>query len=264
MTARDVQVAFVGEVAQAEEACSCAVEVPTPWPEALEVCRRWLAEKVGTVVHGLHLRGAGGAVIGHLYYAFSKDALAAYEIEDGVAVVHCEWIQRRHQGQGYSHLLSEALIRRLEAEGCKGILVLATDDEQHMHYRHYARRGFRMLRQDGTVRLMFYPLGQERIAVEPLRLRIAAGRRYPVEVLVFTGGLCPYEASTSLMAAEVAREFGQRVALKEVEASREALYEYGTAQGVWINGRRLPGGGLPEVAIRLAIREALEDRFPPR
>jgi len=133
MSARDVQVVVLAESVQAEEACACTAEVPTPWPEAREACRTWFAEKVGTIVHGLHLRDTAGNVIGHLYYTSSSRALAAYEIEDGVAVVHCEWIQRRHQGKGYSRILSEALIRRLEAEGCKGILVLATDDEQHMH-----------------------------------------------------------------------------------------------------------------------------------
>jgi hypothetical protein len=46
--------------------------------------------------------------------------------------------------------------------------------------------------------------------------------------------------------------------VKEIPASREALVRYGTVEGVWINGRRLSGGGLPEEAIRLAIGEALE------
>jgi GNAT superfamily N-acetyltransferase len=260
MAADDVQVVFLDEVAQAEEACCCMAEVPTPWPEAVAASRSWLGERMGTLVHGLHLRDAAGKVIGHLYYAFSRQALVPYEIEEGVAVVHCEWIQRQHQGKGYGRLLSEALNRRLEAEGCKGILVLATEDEQHMHYRHYAQRAFRTLRQDGAVRLMYYPLSQDHVAVEPLKGRIPVGRRYPVEVLAFTGGLCPYEATTPLLAVQVAGEFGQRVAVKEIPASREALYEYGTAAGVWINGRRLPGGGLPEEAIRLAILEALEGR----
>jgi hypothetical protein len=107
---------------------------------------------------------------------------------------------------------------------------------------------------------MYYPLAQESIAVEPLRRRIPVGHRYPVEVLVFAGGLCPYEAATSLVATQVAQEFGRRVVLKEIPASREALYEYGIAKGVWVNGRLVPGGGLPEEAIRLAIREALEGR----
>jgi hypothetical protein len=63
---------------------------------------------------------------------------------------------------------------------------------------------------------------------------------------------------TALQALEVAREFGRRVMVKEIPASREALVRYGTVEGVWINGRRLSGGGLPEEAIRLAIGEALE------
>ena len=260
MAPQDVQVAYLTAAAQVEEACSCMTEVPTPWPEALAVCRTWLAEKIGTVVHGLHLRDETGQVIGHLYYVLSGQALVAYEIEDGVAVVHCEWIQRRHQGKGYSRILFQALIQRLKDEGCKGILVLATDDEQHMHHRHYDQRGCIFLRQDGSLRLMYYPLAQASIAVKPLKRRIATGHRYPVEVLVFTGGLCPYEAVTSLQALQVAREFGQRVILKEIPATREALHEYGTVDGVWINGRRVIGGGLPEEAIRLAIAEALEGR----
>jgi hypothetical protein len=258
MTLADVRVTYVSETGQAEEACSCMVEVPAPWPEALEACRSWLAQRVGTVIHGLHLHDADGHVIGHLYYAFSENALVPYEIEEGVAVVHCEWIQRRHQGQGYSRILSEALVRRLEARNAKGILVPATDDEQHMHYRHYARRGFQTLHQEGGRRLMYHPLSQETITLRPLQRKIPVGRQVPVEVIVFTGGLCPYEAATSMLAVQVAAEFRQRVILREIPASRTALRQYGVAQGVWINGRRLAAAGLPEEAIRLAIREALE------
>ncbi|MGD8489801.1 MAG: GNAT family N-acetyltransferase [Anaerolineae bacterium] len=258
MSVHDVQIAFLAEASESEDAYSCMTEVPVPWPDALDVCRAWCADNVGTLIHGLHLRDNTRTVIGHLYYAFSSRALVAYDIEEGVAVVHCEWIQRRHQGKGYSRLLFEALIHRLEAEDCKGILVLATDDDQHMHHRHYARRGFTTLRQDGAVWLMYYPLRQERVKAKPLAHRIPTGRRYPVEVLVFTGGLCPYETVTALQALEVAREFGRRVMVKEIPASREALVRYGTVEGVWINGRRLSGGGLPEEAIRLAIGEALE------
>jgi hypothetical protein len=78
-----------------------------------------------------------------------------------------------------------------------------------------------------------------------------------VEVLVFREDFCPYEVSTSLVALQVAREFGDRVDLKEVAATVENLRTYGTVGGIWINGRRVPGG-VPEEAIRRAIVDALE------
>jgi len=247
----------LSEASQAEQACPCMVEVPVPWPEALWVCRTWIAQNLGTMIEGLHLQNGAENVIGHVYYASSERALVPYRIEDGVAVIYCEWIQRRHQKKGYARLLSEALIRHLDDEGYKGILVIATDDEQHMHHTHFVRRGFRLLRQVGPMRLMYYPLRKESVDVQPLEPRIAPGPRHPTEVIVFTGGLCPYEISTSLSALHVAREFGDRVVVKEVTATIENLHTYGVISGVFINGRRVLPGGAPEEAIRRAIHDEL-------
>jgi predicted GNAT family acetyltransferase len=234
------------------------VEVPTPWPEALQACRAWIAQNLGTLVEGLHLQDSAGNVIGHVYYASSERALIPYQVEDHVGVVYCEWIQRRHQGKGYARLLSEALIRYLDEGGYKGILVAATDDEQCMHYTHFVRRGFRPLQQAGSMRLMYYPLRQESVHVQPLELRITPRRKHPIELIVFTGGFCPYEASTSLSALQVAREFGDRLILKEVAVTVENLRAYGVISGVFINGRRTLPGGASEEAIRQAIHDALE------
>jgi len=253
----ELAVVPLSETGQAEQAYPCMVEVPVPWSEALQVCRAWIARNLGTLIEGLHLQNGAENVIGHVYYASSERALVPYRIEDGVAVVYCEWIQRRHQKKGYARLLSEALIRHLDDEGYKGILVIATDDEQYMHYTHFVRRGFRLLRQAGSMRLMYYPLRQESVDVQPLELRIAPRFRHPTEVMVFTGGLCPYEISTSLSALHVAREFGDRVVVKEVTATVENLHTYGVISGVFINGRRILPGGVPEEAIRLAIHDEL-------
>jgi GNAT superfamily N-acetyltransferase len=234
------------------------MEVPTPWPEALQACRAWIAQGLGTLVEGLHLQDYAGTVIGHVYYGSSERALIPCQVEDGVAVVYCEWIQRRHQGKGYARLLSEALARHLDGEGYKGILVVATDDEQHMSYTHFARRGFRPVRQAGRLRLMYRPLRQESVDVQPLELRIAPRRGHPIEIVVFTGGFCPYEAATGLLTLQVAREFGDRVVLKEIPVTVENVRAYGAAGGVFINGRRTLPGGASEEAIRQAIHDALE------
>jgi predicted GNAT family acetyltransferase len=258
MITSEPRVVRLSEIGQVEQACPCMVEVPAPWPEAVQACRAWIAQNLGTLVEGLHVQDDASNLIGHVYYASSERALIPCQVEDHVAVIYCEWIQRRHQGKGYARLLFEALIRHLDEGGYKGILVAATDDEQYMHYAHFVRRGFRFLRQAGPMRLMYYPLRQESVDVQPLELRITPKRRHPIEVIVFTGGFCPYEASTSLLTLQVAREFGDQVILKEVATTIENLRAYGVVGGVFINGRRTLPGGASEEAIRQAIHDALE------
>jgi hypothetical protein len=104
---------------------------------------------------------------------------------------------------------------------------------------------------------MYLPLHQETISVQPLEQRIAPAHRVPVEVTVFTGGFCPYEVSTGILALQVAREFGRRVILKQVPVTVQNMRAYGTASGVFVNGQRVPAAA-PEEAIRQAILEALE------
>jgi len=256
MVQGEIRVVPLSEAGQAERACPCMTEGPVPWAQALDACRRWMAEHAGRTVDGLHLEDAG-QVVAHVYYTASEEALIPYRVEPGVAVVHCEWVQRRHQGKGYARTLCHSLARHAAAQGYKGILVAATDDEQCMHHRHFECRGYRILAVAGPMHLLYLPLTQATVDVQPLPLRIAPRRSPPVEVIVFTGGFCPFEAATGQLAVDVAREFGRRVALTAVPASRRALDQYGVASGVYVNGTRMPGGE-PEEAIRRAIREALE------
>lgn len=259
MTKEGFRIVPLSAPGQVEQACPCMAEVPTPWPQAVQVCRDWLAEHVGTAVYGLHLLDPAGQVAGHVYYTPAEEALIPYRVEPGVAVVHCEWVQRRHQGQGYSRLLCDSLAGRLAEEGWKGILVAATDDEACMHYRHFACRGLRPLDQPGPMRLMYRPLAQETVDVEAIDLRIQPRRERPVDVLVFRGGFCPYEVSTTLAVLEVAREFGPGVRVREVPFTAETVRALGAAGGVWINGRRFPAAGAPEEEVRRAIGQALEE-----
>jgi predicted GNAT family acetyltransferase len=193
-----------------------------------------------------------------MYYGFSERALIPYEIEAGVAILYCEWVQRRHQGHGYARQLFESLTERLSRQGTKGILVEASSGEEGMPYGHLFRAGFKPIEVVGARRLMYFPLAQQSVTARPLKTRIVAQDRQPVEVLAFSGGFCPCETATSLAALGVAREFGERVILKEVPITVENVRAYGTASGVYVNGRPIPDDGVPEEAIRQAIRQALE------
>jgi len=242
----------------AESAFCCMSEVPTPWPKTLGICRAWASQNLGRYVEGYHIQDRGGTVIGQLYFASSERALVPYEIEDGVAVMYCEWVQRRHQKQGLSRKLFAAFEADMQEQGCKGILVESTDREELMHYHHFLPRGFEIVHEFGHRKLLYLPLSQARIELRPLESRIQPRSGLPVEILILSGYLCPFEASTQVLLTEVAREFGDRVIVRQEPLTPETLERYGVADGIFINGRPKLVGAVSEEVVRQAIIEELE------
>ncbi len=104
---------------------------------------------------------------------------------------------------------------------------------------------------------MYLPLAKPQIKIRPLATRIQPEAKSPVEILILNGYLCPYEASTMVLIRDIAREFEEQVALKEVWLTPETLREYGQAKGVFINGRLSLTGAETEESIRQAIQEAI-------
>lgn len=243
--------------ADAQRAYCCMTEVPTPWPEALGVCRAWIAENLGRGVEGYHLELPGGTIIGHLYYAPSEQALVPYAIEPGVAVLYCEWVQRDHQRQGLGRRLFDRFVADMHAQGRKGILVEATDLEGRMHSRHYLARGFEVVHESGHQKLLYRALHQDRVAVRPLDLSVQPRSGRPLEILIRNGCPCPFEMSTHLLVREVAREFGDQVVVRQEWLTPAAAPNRTAALGIFINGRRKLAGAATEDAVRQAIREEL-------
>jgi len=241
----------------ARQAFPCMCEVPSPWPEALEVCRAWVGQNLGRHIEGYHVHDAGGDVVGQLYYAPSEQALVPYEIEPGVAVIYCEWIQRRRQGRGLGFQLFAAFKEDIRGGGCKGIVVEGTDREEQMFYQHYRARGFKIIHEADDRKLLYLPLSQPQVRVLPLQPRIRSRRGIPVEILVLTGYQCPFETPARLLLLEVAREFGDRVLVRQESLTRDTLQRYGAASGIFINGRPKLAGATSEDAIRQAIMEEL-------
>jgi len=241
--------------AEAQRAFCCMAETPTPWPEALHVCRTWVSQNLGRYVEGYHIQDASGAAVGQLYYAASERALIPYVIEPGVAVLYCEWVQRRRQGQGLGRQLFAAFEADARTQGRKGILVEATEREDQMHYRHYLARGFQVIHEQADRRLLYLPLSQPQVSVRPLEPQIRPRRGAPVEILILAGYLCPFETAGQLLLLDVAAEFGERVLIRQEALTPETLQRYGVAYGVFINGRPKLSGAATEEAIRQAIRE---------
>jgi GNAT superfamily N-acetyltransferase len=241
----------------AQKAYCCMTEVPTPWPQALCMCRDWVTANLGQFVEGYHMQLADGKVVGHLYFAPSERALFPFELESEVTVLYCDWVQRRYQGMGMGKRLFAAFLEDMRQEGCKGVVVEATDSETQMHYRHYLKRGFEILYEKGNRKVLYLPLAQPDIEIRPLATRIKPDAKTPVEILILNGYLCPYEASTMVLIRDISREFGEQVALKEVWLTPETLREYGQAKGVFINGQLSLTGAETEASIRQAIQEAI-------
>src|SRR3990172_9588905 len=147
----------------AQKAFCCMMEVPTPWPEALCQCRDWIARNLGRYVEGYHLALADGGVIGHLYYALSENALFGYDIEPGIGVLYCEWVQRRYQGQGLGAQLYTVFLNEMRQAGVKGLMVEATDLVGQMHYQSYLKRGFQVIGEAGHRKLLYLPLSQAQV-----------------------------------------------------------------------------------------------------
>jgi len=253
----DVLVQRLVQDDDALKAYCCMTEVPTPWPKALCQCRDWVAENLGKHVDGYHLQLEGGDVIGHLYFSLSEQALFSYEVEPGVAVLYCEWIQQRYQKQGLGTRVFEAFLTHLKNENVKGVLVEATDIEGQMHFSHYLTRGFEIIHEVGRHKLLFLPIAKKQVVFHRRCARIQPRSGIPVEILLFRGFLCPYEVSTQIIVREVAREFGDRVSLQEIWLTAEKLDKYGVASGVLINGQQKLAGGETERAVRQAILEEL-------
>lgn len=240
------------------QAYPCATESPTPfWADGLPLSREWFAENLGRHVEGFHLTDEEGHVIGHLYWAPGDQALAPYKIEEGAAYLYCEWVQRSHRGKGGMRLLFREFVDSLRSQGYKGILVDGTEIEGYMHSRHFLRRGFRALREGEGGGLLYYPLGQPSVAVEPIEARIARETEAEVEILVIGSRFCPVGASAVLAVRKVAQEFGERVVVREIPAGREAIARYGVADGIFINGKARFFGPVQESGVRKAIEEEL-------
>lgn len=241
-----------------KRAYPCATESPIPfWADGLPLCREWFAENLGRHIEGFHLIDENGEVIGHIYWAPSDQALAPYEIEDRVAYIYCDWVQHHHRGQGGMHLLFQEFVGFLRSQGYKGILVEGTEFEGYMHYQHFLKRGFQVLRESDGSKLLYYPLSQPSVAVKSITAHVVKETEAEVEILVIGSRFCPVGASAVLAVRKVTQELGERVVVREIPASREAIARYGVADGIFINGKPKFFGPVKEGQVRQAIEEEL-------
>jgi len=239
----------------------CMSETPPSagWAEALPDSREWFRRNLGRHVEGYHLLD-NGKVVGHVYYASSERALVPFRVESGVAFVYCTEMLRDYMRKGYGRMMLDFVKDDLKKQGLKGILVDASDFESYMHHGHFEKQGFKVVREHGPFKLMYFPLNQESVEAEPLGLSYEPSRDR-VEVTLFRMFFCPVGAYMYQMIKRVAESFGDKVRVVEVELTLENVRKYGTSDPL-VNGKLKLLGPASEADVRKAIQEEIDQLKP--
>jgi len=235
----------------------CMSDVPpgVSWAEALPESREWFQTNIGRHVEGYHLLD-DARVVGHIYYETSERALLPYEIEPRVACIYCTEMLRDYMQKGYGRKMFDYAKNDLKKQGFKGILVDATDVKEFMHYEHFLKQGFKVIKEHGPFKLMYFPLSKESINVKPLELNYKPSRD-KVEVTLFNNFFCPVGAYMYHLIKKVAQSFGDKVKIVEIEATLETARRYGTTDTL-INGKIKIFGPASEEDVKKAIQEEID------
>jgi N-acetylglutamate synthase-like GNAT family acetyltransferase len=236
----------------------CMSETPPgmSWAEHLPESRKWFKENLGEHVEGYHILDDEGKVVGHIYYASSEKALVPFETEPKVAFIYCTEMLHDYMRKGYGKIMFDYVKSDLKKQGFKGILVDATDFQEYMHYSHFAKQGFKAIKEHGPFKLMYFPLSKEKVEAKPLELNYKPSKD-KVEVTLFKNFFCPVSAYMHRLIKKVARGFGDKVKVVEIEPTLETVKKYGTTDPL-INGKLKLLGPASEQDVRKALQEEID------
>jgi len=232
-------------------------EVPpgVSWEKALPESREWFKVNLGRHVEGYHLLD-GDKVVGHIYYETSEKALLPYETEPRVVCIYCTEILRDYMHKGYGKMMLDYAKDDLKRQEFKGILVDATNFKEFMHHEHFLKQGFKVIKEHGPFKLMYFPLTKQSISVKPLELNYQPSSD-KVEVTLFKFFFCPVGAHMYHLIKKAAEGFGDKVKIIEIPATLETIRKYGTTDPL-INGKIKIFGPASEDAVKKAIQEELD------
>lgn len=234
----------------------CMNELPAgaSWMEGLPESRKWFKTNLGKHVEGYHLLD-DNKVVGHIYYETSEKALVPYELEPKIACIYCTEMLHDYMHKGHGKLMFDYVKNDLKTQGFKGIIVDATDFKEYMHYEHFLKQGFKVVKENGPFKLMYFPFAKGSIDVKPLELNYTPSRD-KVEITLFNNFFCPVGAYMYHLIKETARSFGGKVRIVEIEATLETVRRCGTTDPL-INGKIKVFGPASEDDVKKAIQEEI-------
>ena len=232
---------------------SC-IPATSSFAEGLPESQAWFRTHLGEQVEGYHLLDRA-RVVGHIYYAMSEEALLPYDIEPQVACIYCTNLLKDYLHKGHGRLMFDHVKTDLTTRAVKGIMVPATELKEWMHYELFLKQGFTQIQAHPPYRVMYFPLTQEHVEVQPLPLTYTPSPD-KVEVTLFRNPFCPVSPFMYNRIKKVAQSFGDRVNLVEIEGTRENLKRYGTLEPL-INGKIKLYGPAAEEDIMKAIEDEI-------
>jgi hypothetical protein len=240
-----------------ESSYCCITEVPpgASWSQGLPESRKWFENNLGKHVEGYHLLD-GNKVVGHIYWETSEKALVPYRIEPKVACIYCTEMLHDYVRKGHGKEMFDYMKDDLKRQGYKGIIVDATNFKEFMHYEHFTKQGFKVIKDHDPFKLMYFPLLKQTVETEPLEPNYKPSRDR-VEVTLFNNFFCPVGAYMYQLFKKVAQGFGDKVKIVEIEATPETMQRYGTTDPL-INGKIKIFGPASEENVRKAIQEEID------
>jgi len=192
------------------------------------------------------------------FIEYSPVEIAPSEIEGkDLMVIHC--IDVREEKQGIGSALLKACLEDSRARGKKGVAVVATIWE-HMPGSFFEKQGFINVTKSGSINIYFKRFVKSE---EPRWLKI----NYKPELIkgklvvdIFYSDWCPAEYGRAETVRVIAREFRNKVILKDYDTNtREEIEKFGIANGIYLNGKLTFWGRPPgEDEVRATFKEELK------
>ena len=169
----------------------------------------------------------------------------------GLYFIPCIWVHGHKEGRGnfQGHGMGRALLAAAEEDaralGAKGMAAWGLWLPFWMKASWFRKRGYRSVARNGIASLLWKPFAAD---AQPPRwfprtakpLELTSGR---VNVTCFVNGWCGAGNLTAERARRVAREFGEKVAFREVDTSEHAtVAEWGLSDALFVDGKQVMTG----------------------
>jgi len=185
-----------------------------------------------------------------------------YPRSDGWIRIGCIDVDKGSRGRGVGRALMNACLA--DCKGSKGLIVAATSWE-HMPKGFFKKFGFVDIDEKANISLMRVMFGneeapkREKEKIDKPKIKLVEGK---LTIDAFDDGECPTLYITRQLIKEEARNFDEKIVIREHDTKDKAVVEeFGDAEGVFIDGEKAFFGypGSLE-GIRSILRRKLEDR----
>jgi len=158
-----------------------------------------------------------------------------YPRRDGWIRIGCIDVDKECRRRGVGRALMNACLA--DCRGSKGVIVAATIWE-HMPKGFFEKFGFVDMNDKANISLMAVKFGdheapkREKEKVDKPKIELVEGK---LTIDVFDDGACPTSYATRQLVKEAARNFGDKIVIREHDTrDRAVVEEFGDAEGIFV------------------------------